>query len=218
MPRFYLSLVLSVMLSTLMACERSAAPSPESIADAPTTTTSSALVESDKPDAAAKASEEEGLAMPKGSDTNPAEIKTRLATFDPAGAKLELTSSQWKERLNKEEFYILRESGTERPGTGDLLKNKKQGIYTCAGCGEPLFSSHSKFESGTGWPSFYQPIEAGRIAEDRDTTLGMTRTEVHCAKCGGHQGHVFRGGPDPTKLRYCINAASMDFVPLETTP
>ncbi len=153
--------------------------------------------------------------MPRGHDANPAKIQTLLQSLEPPTPKVTLTEDQWKEKLTDKEFYILRKSGTERAFTGDLLGNKKEGIYTCAGCGSPLFSSHSKFKSGTGWPSFYQPIEAGRVEEEQDNTLGMSRVEVHCAKCGGHLGHVFTDGPDPTGLRYCINSESLNFTPLQ---
>lgn len=128
------------------------------------------------------------------------------------GTHITLSDEAWKARLSPEEFRILREHGTERPFTGDLLENKHEGVYTCAACGAPLFHSKHKFNSGTGWPSFYQPIEEGRIGRTDDKSYGMVRTEVHCDHCGGHMGHVFDDGPEPTGLRYCINAVSLDFV------
>ncbi|MEO1170276.1 MAG: peptide-methionine (R)-S-oxide reductase MsrB [Pseudomonadota bacterium] len=122
------------------------------------------------------------------------------------------TEAQWRERLTPEEFRVLRGHGTERPFTSPLDDESRRGTFTCAGCGNRLFSSATKFDSRTGWPSFYRPLP-GAIGTSVDTSLGMTRTEVHCADCGGHLGHVFRDGPRPTGLRYCMNGVAMDFVP-----
>jgi peptide-methionine (R)-S-oxide reductase len=110
---------------------------------------------------------------------------------------------------------VLRKHDTERAGTSPLNAEKRKGTFNCAGCGQPLFASDTKFESGTGWPSFYQPIDDGAIEEQVDRTLWMTRTEVHCSRCGGHQGHVFPDGPNPTGLRYCINGVALKFEPEE---
>ncbi|MEQ9287017.1 MAG: peptide-methionine (R)-S-oxide reductase MsrB [Cyclobacteriaceae bacterium] len=125
--------------------------------------------------------------------------------------KKEKTEAEWKKELSPEEYYILREKGTERAFTGKYWNHKEKGIYKCKGCGEPLFLSDNKFDSGCGWPSFFQPAENEKITESMDKSHGMYRTEVTCSNCGGHLGHVFTDGPQPTGLRYCINSASIDF-------
>ncbi|HTQ40889.1 MAG TPA: bifunctional methionine sulfoxide reductase B/A protein [Pirellulales bacterium] len=129
--------------------------------------------------------------------------------------KLILNDAQWRQRLTPEQFEVLRSSGTERPFCGALLDNKMKGVYTCAGCGLPLFSSDAKFHSGTGWPSFFQPIAEGNVAQKHDHSYGMSRTEINCARCDGHLGHVFDDGPRPTGLRFCLNSASLNFTPSE---
>ena len=123
------------------------------------------------------------------------------------------SDADWKKQLNELEYNVLRQSGTERAFTGDLWNNHAHGTYTCRGCGLPLFSSETKFESGTGWPSFWQPLKPEYVHVNKDLSYGMTRDEVECARCGGHLGHVFEDGPKPTGLRYCMNSMSMDFVP-----
>jgi peptide methionine sulfoxide reductase msrA/msrB len=128
-------------------------------------------------------------------------------------ARVELSEEQWRKKLTSEQFQVLRSQGTERPFCGTLLDNKQQGVYSCAGCGLPLFSSDSKFHSGTGWPSFFQPIAKENVAERVDRSHGMTRTEINCARCDGHLGHVFDDGPRPTGLRYCLNSVSLNFTP-----
>ena len=122
------------------------------------------------------------------------------------------TDADWKEALTPEQFHVLREHGTERAGTSPLNFEKRSGTFKCAACGQPLFASDTKFESGTGWPSFYKPIE-GAISTTTDTSYGMTRVEVHCAQCGGHLGHVFPDGPRPTGERYCMNGVALQFEP-----
>jgi peptide-methionine (R)-S-oxide reductase len=126
--------------------------------------------------------------------------------------EVQKTEQEWKESLTPEEFKVLRKHGTERAGTSPLDKVYDEGTYVCKGCGQPLFTSDTKFNSGTGWPSFYQPLEQA-IATTVDRTLFMTRTEVHCSRCGGHLGHVFSDGPKPTGQRYCMNGVSLKFVP-----
>lgn len=125
--------------------------------------------------------------------------------------KMIKSDSEWEKELNQNEYYVLRKKGTERAFTSELLKINKEGIYVCGACGLPLFDSKTKFKSGTGWPSFYAPVEESFILSDTDYDLGYARTEVMCMRCQGHLGHVFDDGPKPTGLRYCINGVSLDF-------
>jgi peptide-methionine (R)-S-oxide reductase len=120
------------------------------------------------------------------------------------------TEAEWKEKLNPEQYQVLRKGGTERPFTGEYWDSKADGVYRCAGCGEKLFSSDTKFESHSGWPSFFEPLAEEAVETDDDRSYGMVRTEIKCANCGGHLGHVFDDGPNPTGLRYCVNSASLE--------
>lgn len=140
--------------------------------------------------------------------------------YDVQGAveKLQRGDAEWRTMLSPAEYQILRQEGTEWAFTGDLWDHHGEGVYVCAGCGLPLFASGHKFESGTGWPSYTQPVDKRNVAEVRDASHGMVRVEVECARCGGHLGHVFPDGPAPTGLRYCINSASLDFVGAVASP
>ena len=124
------------------------------------------------------------------------------------------TDDEWRKTLTPEQFHVLREHGTERAGTSPLNREKRDGVFKCGGCGQTLFTSDTKFESGTGWPSFYRPIE-GAIETTTDQSYGMTRVEAHCKQCGGHLGHVFPDGPRPTGDRYCMNGVALTFEPKE---
>ena len=127
---------------------------------------------------------------------------------------IQKTDEEWRRILTPEQYAVLREHDTERPGSCALLQEKRPGAFTCAGCGQPLFVADRKFESGTGWPSFFAPLP-GALEETKDSSYGMVRTEVHCSQCGGHLGHVFPDGPPPTGLRYCINGVALRFSPTE---
>ena len=144
-------------------------------------------------------------------ETNEAIAPEPIEAYD--GKAIERSEDEWKQRLTYEEYHVMREEGTERAFTGEYWDLKDEGTYVCAACQLPLFSSKSKFKSGTGWPSYFEPIIDVNVIEVSDVSYGMIRTEVECARCGGHLGHVFNDGPPPTGQRYCINSISLMFIP-----
>jgi len=154
-------------------------------------------------------------AMAENPATQPSEPLTMAETSNTeTDYPVQKSEDEWRKELSEDEYYILREAGTEAPFTGQYVNEKTPGVYTCVGCGNELFDSGTKFDSGTGWPSFYDVLDKGKVELKKDTSAGMTRTEVVCARCGGHLGHLFEDAKDqPTGLRYCINSAALDLEP-----
>jgi peptide-methionine (R)-S-oxide reductase len=152
-------------------------------------------------------------AVPAAGDGEPASQEKPEMAQPAVDYEVTKSDEEWERELTAEEYRILRQQGTERAFTGDLWDHHEDGVYVCAGCGQEVFDSATKFDSGTGWPSYYESISESAVGTHSDRSWGMRRTEVHCSRCGGHLGHVFPDGPRPTGLRYCINSASLDFKP-----
>lgn len=185
-PLLLLALLLPALLPLVVACSRRAAPTPDARDE---------VAEDATPNTAQGEAPKETAMEPKADPKSDAK-----------------DDAYWREKLTPEQYRILRKKGTERAFTGKYWDTTTAGVYGCAGCGEPLFRSDAKFESGCGWPSFFEPLEGARLTETHDASAGMVRTEITCKKCGGHLGHVFNDGPEPTGLRYCINSVSIDLV------
>jgi peptide-methionine (R)-S-oxide reductase len=192
---------LAAVLALVAACAQPAAPpSQQPIVHAPESAAPAKAASAQTPSAPAVA------AAPQG------DAKMSAPSPQPSG-KVVKSEEEWKKTLTPEQYHVLREKGTERPFTGKYWDTKTVGTYKCAGCGEPLFESDAKFDSGCGWPSFFKPLAGSKLVETKDESWGMVRTEITCGKCGAHMGHVFNDGPPPTGLRYCINSVSIELVP-----
>lgn len=153
-----------------------------------------------------------------GSCTSKTQMNAKEHVLPEGMERVVKTDAEWKAQLDEQEYYVIRDKGTERPFTGEYWDHKATGVYTCKACNLPLFASETKYKSGTGWPSYYEPIKDAYIKEDTDRLLGYARTEVMCARCDGHLGHVFTDGPKPTGLRYCINSVSLSFEDKQVDP
>ena len=147
----------------------------------------------------------------KSNEAESARIRSKLGTI-PLNQKVQFTNDEWKYILTSRQYYVLRKGGTELPFTNAYWRNHDKGTYVCAACGNPLFNSDTKYDSGTGWPSFWQPISQNAVSASHDSSFGMSRDEITCARCGSHLGHVFDDGPKPTGLRYCMNSAALKLV------